>query len=107
MKTGAGNFFKIAGRVGVVSFAAMVAGATLVAAANFSAAQAQQVTSFARSGTYYIDGSTPVDAKTRALVDVYLEQRRNRELEEAERRDRVTLFQYHNNTSMDLQLGRF
>ncbi|MHA1524946.1 MAG: hypothetical protein ACTSY1_11195 [Alphaproteobacteria bacterium] len=93
---------------GVFGHLALVAAAfaTMLAPATVSAS-AQQITSFARSGTYVIDGSTPVDARTRDLVDVYMEQRRNRELEEAERRNRVILFQYHGNTSFDQQLGRF
>lgn len=78
-----------------------------VSAVGMLTAGAQEITGFPQSGTYYVDGSTPVDARTRDLVDAYMAQRRTRQLEEAARRDSIKTFEYHGNTLMDQQFGRF
>jgi len=55
----------------------------------------------------YIDGSTPVDARTKARVDAYFDEIRNREQARAEARMRLDRFIYHDNAFGAQQVGRW
>ena len=55
----------------------------------------------------FIDGSTPVDAHTRARVDAYFDEIENREQAKAEERTRFDRFIYQDNTFGAQQFGRW
>lgn len=55
----------------------------------------------------FIDGSTPVDARTRARVDAYFDEIENREQAKAEERTRLNRFIYHDNSFGSQQFGRW
>lgn len=55
----------------------------------------------------YVDGSTPVDPRTRALVDAYFDQLENKRRARAEERERFDRFIHHDNLFGLQQQGRF
>lgn len=68
-------------------------------------AEAQQA--FSEQQSIYIDGATPVDARTKALVDAYFDEIRNRQQAKVEERERFNRFIYHNNIAGAQQFGRW
>ncbi|VAW10159.1 hypothetical protein MNBD_ALPHA09-1178 [hydrothermal vent metagenome] len=71
------------------------------------AATAQAQEFFDGRQSIYIDGSTPVDARTKALVDAYFDEIRNRQEAKAEERERFNRFIYHDNIVGAQQFGRW
>lgn len=69
------------------------------------AAQSQDFASAPRS--IYVDGSTPVDPRTRSRVDAYFEQIENIERAKVEEQERFQRFIYHDNIFGPQQSGRF
>ena len=62
---------------------------------------------YAAPESIYIDGRTPVDQRTRDLVDAYLIHKELLDQEEAERRERYELFIYQDNIHSERPHGRF
>lgn len=62
---------------------------------------------FSAPQSLYIDGRTPVDQRTRDLVDAYLIYKEQLDREEAERRERFELFIYQDNIHSEHPFGRY
>jgi len=84
-----------------VGFASAIA----VGLSSFAAVNAQEI--FDGRQNIFIDGSTPVDARTKARVDAYFDEIRNREEARAEERERFNRFIYHDNIFGAQQIGRW
>jgi len=59
------------------------------------------------SDYFYVDGSMPVDERTRSLVDAYMIHRERLEREEAERREAVELHIYQDRAVTTSPHGRY
>lgn len=82
--------------------AALCAG---IVACGAGGAAAQQP--FDGQSSIYVDGSTPVDSRTRALVDAYMDQLDNERRARAEERERFDRFIHHDNVFGLQQQGRY
>jgi len=95
----------VSGRVRKITVTAGSALALVVSFAAGATAQTQEI--FDSRQSIYIDGSTPVDARTKARVDAYFDEIRNREEARAEDRERFNRFIYHDNIFGAQQIGRW
>jgi len=93
------------GRVRRFSVTAGSVLALAVGLGTVATAQTQEI--FDSRKSIYIDGSTPVDARTRARVDAYFDQIRNLEQARVEERERFNRFIYQDNISGAQQIGRW
>ncbi len=93
------------GRARTFIFTVGFASALAVSLASVTVVSAQEA--FDDRQSIYIDGSTPVDAQTRARVDAYFDEIRNREQARAEERERFNRFIYHDNIFGAQQIGRW
>ena len=59
------------------------------------------------SSNVYIDGSVPVDARTRSLVDAYVAHRERLDREEAERRELFQMHIYQDRAAGTQSYGRY
>ena len=74
---------------------AALAGALAIAAIAAPAGAQESYSSYGGSQNLYIDGNTPIDNRTRDLVDAYVIHKEILDREEAERLQRLELFIYH------------
>ena len=88
-------------------FATSVLAASAMVVGLSGTAVAQNFNDFNNRTSIFIDGSTPVDARTKALVDAHFDQIRDREQAKAEERQRLDRFIYHDNTFGAQQSGRW
>jgi len=93
------------GRARTFIFTVGFASALAVSLSSVTVVGAQEV--FDGRQSIYIDGSTPVDAQTRARVDAYFDEISNREQARAEERERFNRFIYHDNIFGAQQIGRW
>jgi len=59
------------------------------------------------STSFYIDGSVPVDERTRDAVEAYIEQKRIDDAREAERREKEELFIFKDRIYSGQSYGRY
>jgi hypothetical protein len=84
-------------RTGTATLALALAAVGSVFAATTAGAQS----------SIYVDGRTPVDPRTQALVDAYFDEIENRRQARAEERERFERFIHHDNIFGPQQNGRF
>lgn len=79
--------------------------AVALAVPAFYQAAAQQV--YDGRSSFYIDGRTPVDARTREQVEAYIQEQRIADQREAERLERLELFIFQDRIYTGTSYGRY